>query len=252
MEPRRVFIITVNRGYKMYEYNVRVGFSQTDVNHRMNLTAIIDAFQDCSCFHSEDLGVGFYYLQPKNLVWVINYWEVEFDRIPEYGEHITVGTYPYLFKSFLGHRNFYLKDEQGNMIVRANSLWTLMDWEKMRPSRPDEKIVAAYELTEKLDMEYNPRKIAIPEDANAEKKEQVIIQASHLDSNGHVNNGQYIKIAIAMIPQVTEYRRLRVEYRNQAHLGDVISPVVYSTEAGYVIALNDEEGNAYAVIELRY
>jgi len=236
----------------MYEYNTRVGFSQTDVNHRMNLTAIIDAFQDCSCFHSEDLGVGFYYLQPKDMAWIINYWEVEFDRIPVYGDRLTVGTFPYLFKSFLGHRNFYLKDEKGNMIVRANSLWTLMDWKNMRPARPDEKIINAYDLGDKLDMEYNSRKIAFPENCKQEEKESVLIQKYHLDSNEHVNNGQYIKIAMETVPQETNYKRLRVEYRNQAHLGDTIYPLVYNMEDGYVIALNDSEGQAYSVIELRF
>ena len=235
-----------------YEYNLRVGFSQSDANLRMNITSIIDAFQDASCFHSDDLGVGYYYLKPKNLVWIINYWEVEFDRIPSYGDKLTVGTFPHLFKSFLGHRNFYLLDEQGNMIVRANTLWTLMDWKNMRPARPDEKILNAYELGEKLDMEYSSRKINIPEDGICEEKDTIVIQNYHLDPNNHVNNGQYIRIAMEMLPQNKDCRRLRVEYRNQAHLGDEIHPVVYNIEGGYVVALNDKEGKAYSVVELVY
>ena len=235
-----------------YEYETRVGFSQTDVNHRMNLTAIIDSFQDCSCFHSDDLGVGINYLSPKNLVWIINYWEVEFSTIPKYSDRITVGTFPYMFKSFLGHRNFYIKDEAGNMIIKANSLWTLMDWKNMRPARPDEKILEAYILGDKLDMEYNSRKISIPEGSQFEEKPMVSIQNYHLDSNGHVNNCQYIKIAVETLPQEIDYKRLRVEYRSQAHLGDEIFPVVYDIENGYVVTLNDKDGNAYTVVELKY
>lgn len=236
----------------MYEYNTRVGFSQTDINHRMNVTEIIDAFQDCSCFHSDELGVGFDYLIPRDMVWVLNYWELEFDRTPEYGERLTVGTFPYEFKSFLGYRNFYLKDEKGDIIVKANSLWTLMDWKKMRPTRPDEKILAAYELSEKLDMEYGARKIAIPENCEVTEEECIKVRKHHLDLNGHVNNGQYIKIALSMIPQGIVYKRMRVEYRNQAHLDDIIYPVIYSQDGVYTISLNNSENKAYAVIELQY
>ena len=57
----------------MYEYKKRIGFSECDTDRRLSVTALIDAFQDCSTFQSEDSGVGFDVLQKENLVWVINY-----------------------------------------------------------------------------------------------------------------------------------------------------------------------------------
>lgn len=236
----------------MYTYDMRVGFSHSDVNHRMTIPAIIDAYQDASCFHSEDLGVGFFYLEPKQLVWVINYWDVEFIRMPEYPEKITVGTFPYDFKGFLGSRNFFLKDEKGEFISKANSLWVLMDWENMRPAKVPPEVKDAYVLEPKLDMDYQPRKIVIPEGATKSDQVSITIGEHHLDANGHVNNGQYIKIAMGFVPQNLNYKRLRVEYRNQAHLGDVIYPVVYRTDSSYTVSLDNEEGVAYSVIELCY
>ena len=58
----------------MYEYKIRIGFSDCDINKTFTLTSLIDAFQDCSTFQSEDLGVGFDVLTQHNVVWVINYW----------------------------------------------------------------------------------------------------------------------------------------------------------------------------------
>ena len=49
----------------VYEYNKRIGFSECDTNRRFTITALIDAFQDCSTFQSEDLGVGFDVLASK-------------------------------------------------------------------------------------------------------------------------------------------------------------------------------------------
>ena len=234
----------------MYSYKFRVGYSQSDDKRFMSFPAIIDVFQDCSCFHSDDLGVGFDYLIPKSLVWVLNYWEVEIVKRPAYGQNLTVGTYPYDFKGFFGYRNFCLTDDTGDYLVKANSLWLLMDWDKMTPAKVTEEMKNAYELSPKLDMSYSPRKIVLP-DTTPTAPEAVTIGRHHLDSNGHVNNGQYIKIAMGCIPTRKDYTRLRAEYREQAHIGDVIHPLLYESDDLTVVALNDEEGKSYAVIELK-
>ena len=236
----------------MYSFDMKVGFSHSDVNHRMTIPAIIDAYQDVSCFHSEELGVGFFYLEPRKLVWVLNYWEVEFIRMPEYPETITVGTFPYEFRGFMGMRNFFLKDEKGEYISKANSLWVLMDWENMRPVKVPKEIYSAYTLEDKLDMNYSSRKISIPNGAIGVSKEPMNIGEHHLDANGHVNNGQYVKIAMSYIPQNREYTHLRVEYRAQAHLGDLIYPMVYESDGAVNITLNKEDGTPYACLELKY
>ena len=46
-----------------------------------------------------------------------------------------------------------------------------------------------------------------------------------------------------------KYDRLRVEYRKQAKLGDVMIPIVHEKEDACIVALYDEEKNVYAVIE---
>ncbi|MCR5398280.1 MAG: acyl-[acyl-carrier-protein] thioesterase [Lachnospiraceae bacterium] len=238
----------------MYEYDIRVGYSQSDDRRIMTVPAVIDAFQDCSCFHSDDVGVGFDYLLPKHLVWVINYWELEFDRMPVYGQRLTVGTYPYGFKGYFGERNFYLKDEKG-YLIKANSFWTLMDWENMRPSKITPEMVSAYTIGEKLDMSYNSRKISLPEDSsvNITNPTGTVISHTHLDSNGHVNNGQYIKLAYdaaALAGDLPDIRLLRAVYKKQAHLGDMICPVIYRDSDRLTIALNDTEGDPYCIVSL--
>lgn len=236
----------------MYEYDIRVGFSQSDEKKRMTIPAIIDAFQDCSCFHSDDVGVGFDYLEPLDLVWIINYWEVEIERNPMYGERLKVGTFAYDFKGFFGYRNFYLRDND-DYIVKANSLWVLMDWTNMRPAKVTDKMKEAYEVLPRLDMSYSARKIIIPE-AECTESSLVVIGTHHLDTNGHVNNGQYIKIAMEALSEnlkaETSYHRLRVEYRTQAHLGDTIVPKLYVSGGTSTISLADENGGIYSAVEL--
>ena len=85
----------------------------------------------------------------------------------------------------------------------------------------------------------------------AEEKQPIQIQSYHLDGNNHVNNGQYIKMAMSEIEEDIIPTGLRTDFRIQAKLGDVIYPVVYKSENRWVIALNNSEGKPYSVTEIR-
>ena len=72
----------------------------------------------------------------------------------------------------------------------------------------------------------------------------------HLDTNHHVNNGQYVSMAREYIPEEFTVHQLRVEYKKQAVLGDTIVPWV-SQEAGkWTVVLGDKNKIPYAVVEV--
>lgn len=235
-----------------YEYDDRIGFSRCDVNGIMSITSLIDAFQDASIFQSEDKGVGLDILRQHDLLWLLNYWEIEIVRLPGLCERVTVGTYPYDFKSFMGYRNFYLKDEAGNYLVKANTTWTMIDTKKMMPAKAPDFIVNAYKLGPKLEMTYSPRKIMLPDtdETSVTEADTRTVELHHLDGNMHVNNCQYIGFALKSIGKEVGIRSLRTDYRNQAHLGDRIYPVVYKTDDSYTVSLNDEQGKPYSVVSV--
>ena len=47
----------------MYSIKERVRYSETDKSGHLTLTGIVNYFQDCSTFQSEDLGVGMEFLK---------------------------------------------------------------------------------------------------------------------------------------------------------------------------------------------
>ncbi len=235
----------------MYTYDTRVGFSQVDTQRLLKMESLTALFQDVTCFQGEEIGVGFDYLEPKKQAWILNSWQIEVKRFPKFNEKITVGTFPTSFKSFIGTRNFVVKDESGEVVVMANSIWTFMDMEKMRPVKVEEEFIQKYVLEEPLPMEYSARKILLPEteDWKVTEKEPIKVREHYLDSNMHVNNGQYVQIASGFLHKGIKYNHMRVEYRNQARLGDMIIPLVYEQENASIVALCDTERKPYAVIE---
>ena len=46
----------------MYAFDSRIRYSETDSEGRLTLNALLNYFQDCSTFHSEDVGLGIGYM----------------------------------------------------------------------------------------------------------------------------------------------------------------------------------------------
>lgn len=214
----------------------------------MTLQSLLDYFQDCSTFHSEDIGLGVDYFRQIHQVWLLSAWQICVNRYPKVYEQIVIGTAPYDFRGFIGCRNFEMKTKEGEVLAYANSIWSLMDTEKMVPVKPNEKMLAGYVLEEKYPMAYAPRKIAVPKDGAEE--EPFTVKPHHLDTNHHVNNGQYVRMAMDYVPEKLKVRQLRVEYKIQAVLGDMIYPVVCSTDGTYVVSLNKADGKPYCIVEI--
>ncbi len=231
----------------MYSYDSRVGFSMVDADQKITINGIIDYFQNASTFHSEDLGVGYDYLLPKNLVWVINTWQVDILRYPKYLEKIRVTTTPYKFRGFVGYRNFTLESE-GEILVKANSMWSLIDLRTMKPAVVPEELPGVYGSAEPMDMEYVTGRIRLPE--SAKEVGRLKVEKHFLDPNRHMNNGQYINIAASNLPEDFEIKRLRAEYRNQAFLGDELIVVAGMDNSGkFMVSINDSAGKPYSVTE---
>lgn len=230
----------------MYTFESRVRYSEIGEDGRITIRSIIDYMQDCTNFQSEDLGVGLDYHKENGLMWVLNSWQIVIDEYPQMGERISVGTQAYGFEKMFGYRNFLITNEEGKRIAIANSTWVLMDLKKGRPMMVTEEIGNVYGKAEPLEMEYAQRKIPLPE--SGQTMERYIVKEYHLDTNHHVNNGQYVTMAMEFLDSTETVRELRVEYKKQAVLGDEIVPVVYETPDGKIIALNSTDGKPYAVV----
>lgn len=230
-----------------YSFKGRVRYSEIGENGCLTLPGIQDYYQDCCTFQSESIGQGMEELEKRHRAWVLSSWQIVVKRYPKMGEQIIATTAPYAFKGFLGMRNFTLTTEDGELLSWANSIWTNLDTQKGIPARLTEEDIKGYILDEKMEMEYAPRKITLPEEMT--KEEPFAIQKHHLDTHHHVNNCQYIRMAADYLPEGFVIGQMRAEYKKQALLGDVFYPGVKKEEGKVVVSLSNESGEPYAVVE---
>lgn len=270
----------------MYQFESRVRYSETDSRGRLTPEGIMEYFEDCTTFHSEDVGLGVQFLKKQSRAWVLSFLQIEVNRYPSMGERIVIQTIPYEIKSFLGYRNFIMRTSGDEVLAYANSMWTYLDISAGKPVRASETGIHAYGLSERYPMDYAPRKIALPD--RLKSVEEIVVKPHHLDTNNHVNNVEYVRMARELVQDehgwngasnsrniqgagaadgaqgMCENREfaageaflcgIRVEYKQSALLGDVIYPA-FAWDAGgsrMVVSLNDNSGKPYAVVELKY
>ena len=96
-------------------------------------------------------------------------------------------------------------------------------------------------------MEYSSRKVKCPE--NLTLVEEVDVCQNYLDTNHHVNNGQYIRLAVNVLPIDFEVSELRAEFRLAAKMGDTMYIRTASENGKFYVVFTDKEENPYFLSE---
>lgn len=232
---------------KLYSFNSRIRYSEIDLNNKLSIGALVNYFQDCSTFHSEEIDEGFLKLKSINRVWVLSNWQIVINKLPSLGDEVVIGTWPYDFKGFFGFRNFIMKDMDNNILAIANSVWVYMNTVNNRPVRFDLDDTSYVLSPKSTDFKYCDRKIDLP--VNYIEEEKIHVTKSLLDTNNHVNNSQYIKLALDYLPATFKIKEIRAEYKKSALLNHLIVPKLTCYENKVVVNLTNEHGHTYAIIE---
>lgn len=235
----------------MYSFQSRVRYSECDEKAQLSLVGIMNYLQDCSTFQSEEVGLGIMDLHERGLGWILATWNIQIERRPRFGETITIGTWCYQMKGLNTYRSFFIDDEQGNRVVKADSQWFLYDMGANKVIRPPEDQLVYLSGEERLDMPKMERKIKL--EGEGRTTSPIVVCEQHLDTNKHVNNAQYVLFALDAVNELGEEAdtsRLWVQYRSMARLKDTVAPAVYACEGGHVVELASEDGT-YAIVKMQ-
>ena len=167
--------------------------SNNDVDYRFYLKPanLYRIFQDIALKATEEVGSDSISLSKRGIDWVITRMDVEIKRLPRCNEKITVCTYPGKDLAMLYPRYFYISDENNNVIIRASSIWALID-AKTR------KVIVDKDTIKKLPPETSEYELPLPGKIAASEEKNLIetrtIHYSDLDFNCHMNNVRYVEL----------------------------------------------------------
>ncbi len=232
-----------------YAFESRVRYSEAGEDGCLTLPGLANYFQDACIFESEDLGIGSGVLMQRDRAWFLISWQIVIRRFPKIGERISVSTWPFEFRGMMGKRNFVMETTAGNLLSCANSIWAFMDLRSGNAVTIDHEIADLYTCRPPYPMQYAGRKIPIP--ADNQTGDVTVVHQHQLDSNHHVNNGQYLQMARELIGEDFPIGQVRAEYKKQAVLGDRIMSTIGTDGNRKVVSLHSEDGTPYAIVEFQ-
>lgn len=230
----------------MYQLKSKVRYSEANSQSRLTYHGLLNYLQDASTLHSEELGESGADLRTQNMAWILSFWQICIEEMPKLSEDITVSTWPYSTRGLFGMRNFCVDNAEGERMIKANSIWVLVNAETGRPLRITDEVSSHYPDEPKLEMDYCDRKIVIPQEY--EEKEAIVVPHYFIDTNNHMNNAKYVMAAEEYLPEDFKVKEIRVEYKKAAVLGDVIIPRVTLAKDTATVVLADENGSTYATV----
>lgn len=232
----------------MFEMNRTVNCSNIGEDGRARNSAIVDFLQDCSIFHLDSHQVMSPFFREENCVMFLVSRQIDIIRRPCYGEKIIIRTWTYELKRMYGYRNTIIYGENGEPLVKSIAAGAFMDNESQRPRKVPQELVDRVKLYPKIDMEYLPRKITLP-DSEPTVFPPIHIMKCYIDMNHHVNNARYIDIADEYLPEKTDISRMRIEYKTPLKRTDTAIPRVYTGEGAITVDISDEKGKPFCIVE---
>ncbi len=232
----------------MYSCKDRVSYSRVDTQGRLKAYAILNAMQDCCLFQCEDIGMSCLNLKEQSRAWLVNSWHIVINERPLMGQEFKVSTWPYKFMGVFGMRNFVMESEEGETLAYADSHWFYFDMTKGVPIKATPEEAAPYGMGDPYPMKYGSRKVKFPEDITEIDKVEVC--ENLFDTNSHVNNGEYIRIASNYLPVGFEVGEMFIEYKLAAKMGDTMHIFVKDArgeEDGFYVVIADSEKNPYVI-----
>jgi len=227
----------------MYSLTYKVTTSTCDSEGKLKLYSALQMMQDCSeMWIDSEPGVKQYFTE-QNM------------------EELTVTTSVYGMKPMFGFRNTFIYDVQGKPCYKTWSMGAFVDKTAGKLKRVDDATIQSMTLEPQLEMNYKDRRIILPKGRSSESHpslledgrvateldkvkdggevlEPIKVLRADIDYNKHMNNANYVRMAMELLPEDFVVSGLRVEYRVAAKLGDCLTPTIYQIAGGIIVSLS--------------
>jgi acyl-ACP thioesterase len=160
---------------------------------RLGVDGIASIFQEAAWKHAAQHAVAFTGAN-SSLYWVLHRLGMHVVRAPEWGETISLRTWPSRMERLFALREFEVADESGSVVIHAATSWLIMDGSRGRPVRPEAHISPDW-ATPDVSLPLPTGKLSVidPDEVVARLTAATwdTVRPSDTDRNAHVNNARY-------------------------------------------------------------
>ena len=218
-----------------YLREYRILSSDTDPYRRLRLSRLFTLLQEAAIAHTEALGFGRRMTLDRGFLWVITHQQVKIRRLPVYDETVRLESVPGETMHTLSPRYYRITDQDGEELLTAASVWTLIDEKTRSMTSPKDTGVLIHEI--RADWEgFFPRP---PRSAGSEAPLLWTVPYSATDLNGHMNNAKYVDLAEDLMPAGLRKRSVRgisAEYAGEVRMGEELSLCTELRENSFLLS----------------
>jgi len=182
---------------RTWEGQYRIRQDEVGANGELQAPALFNFLQDAAIHHAEDIGVSIREMEQEGKAWVLRTIRVELTDSLTWGEVATVQTWPTGINRLLAFRDYHVLNSMGQVCVRADSSWLMIDRARRRPIRLPADW-RAWNFPSRRAFSERPSDQTAAERARQTGTAQV--EAWDLDFNGHVNHVHYIEWLLRTLP----------------------------------------------------
>ena len=175
-----------------YTKTIKLLSEHVDFRRNLRLSVLMRFFQEACIAHTEELGAGRAKTLDKGYLWVILKERILIEKLPRYDGTITLVCYPGPMLHYFFPRHLLVLDEKGEVLIRGNALWSLIDQKTREMIDPKEAGILV-EGGEKGDEIAPILSLPIPP---LSKSFEAKATYSLVDINGHLNNASYISLCL--------------------------------------------------------
>ena len=162
-----------------------------DPGGKMSFAAIARYFQEAAWHSAEALGFGYEEATRLKQFWVLVRQSIKAHRLPVWGEHLVIETWPRGVDGLWAFRDYNIRDQKGSVCIGATSSWMIMDANSHRPLKPEIVSGAMPWVIETKAIGETASKIV--HEGSWEIVDQRKVRFSDMDINGHMNNSRYVE-----------------------------------------------------------
>jgi len=173
----------------IWKEEVRIHSYDVDFGQAATIEALCRLFLEAAWNHAEALGLGYAHLAEQNQFWVLARLLIKLGGYPQWGNLITLNTWPRAGKGLFALREFEWVDSKGQQLGGGSSAWVVLDACTKRPQRIEKMLSGIRVGPDRLAVGSEPGKVS---SCSGPVTQATRANYSDIDLNGHLNSGRYI------------------------------------------------------------
>lgn len=208
---------------KEYSEEFTIPYYDCEKTGYVKPVALVDYLVETSTLHSDSIELGMEDLDQQDFAWILSRWKIKIYSYPKARQEITIKTWASKFQLFYGNREFEIYDKDGNLLLKASTLWVFMDVSRGRPVRIPKEIAESFNYIDKKNFdEFYKFSNDFTEGASMDFR----VRKTDIDYNNHVNNAKYVNWILEPIPLEVEeeysLEELDIYYKKEIKFNHIV------------------------------